>query len=203
MLKTLLPSALSALIRSLRIRWIGEPLPEKCIVAFWHSQMLAGWWVSRNNAVALVSKSKDGEYLNSILTKWSYKTVRGSSSVSGKEALDEALEMIQNGKAKKLVITPDGPRGPREVFKRGAFIAAAELSLPLYFLSIQYKNATRLPKSWDKFQIPYPLSTVTITPHQININNFPSAPDEQKEYLEKASIPYRSIHQTESAAARA
>ena len=203
MLKTLLPSGLTTLIRSLRIKWVGEPLPEKCIVAFWHSQMLAGWWVSRRDAVALVSKSKDGEYLNNILTKWSYKTVRGSSSVSGKEALEEAIEMIRSGEAKRLVITPDGPRGPREIFKRGAFIAAEELSLPLYFLSIDYRNAMRLPKSWDKFQIPYPFSSVIVTPHEINVSDFPSDPDEQKEYLEKVSLPYRFSTTPEPAATKA
>jgi lysophospholipid acyltransferase (LPLAT)-like uncharacterized protein len=203
MLKTLLPSGLTALMRSLRIKWIGEPLPEKCIVAFWHSQMLAGWWVSRHDAIALVSKSKDGEYLDTILKRWSYKTVRGSSSVSGKEALEDAIERIREGEAKRLVITPDGPRGPREVFKRGAFIAAKELSLPQYFLSIEYKNARHLPKSWDKFQIPYPLSSVIVNPHRINADDFPSDPDEQKKYLEAASLPYRTLNQMEPFATKA
>ncbi|MFI5263476.1 MAG: DUF374 domain-containing protein [Candidatus Kapaibacterium sp.] len=192
MLNTLLSSGLTTLIRSLGLKWIGEPLPDKCVIAFWHSQMLAGWWVSRKDAVALVSKSKDGQYLANLLTKWSYNTVRGSSSVSGKEALDEALEMILAGRAKRLVITPDGPRGPREIFKRGAFIAAKELSLPLYFLSIKYRNAWHLPKSWDKFQIPLPFSGVIITPHLLDANNFPFDPESQKEFLEKISGSYRS-----------
>ncbi len=190
MLKILLPSGVTTLIRSLRFKWIGEPLPEKCIVAFWHAQMLAGWWIARHDAVALVSKSKDGEYLNTILRKWSYRSVRGSSSVSGKEALDEAIEMMHEGRSKRLVITPDGPRGPREVFKRGVFIASQELSLPLFFLSIEYKNAMTLPRSWDKFQIPYPFSSVTITPHLIDIGDFPSEPEAQKKILESMSLRY-------------
>src|SRR5260221_11017742 len=99
MINRILPSGLTTLIRSLRFKWKGEALPEKCIVAFWHSKMIAGWWVSRKNAVALVSKSQDGEYLHHILEKWKYKTVRGSSSVSGMEALDEAIEMIKSGEA--------------------------------------------------------------------------------------------------------
>ncbi len=192
MLSTVLPPGLTTLIHSLRFKWIGEPLPEKCVVAFWHSRMIAGWWVARQDAVALVSKSKDGEYLDKILKNWDYKTVRGSSSVSGKEALDEALTMIRSGEVKRLVITPDGPRGPKEVFKRGAFLAAQELDLPLYFLSIEYNGGMDLTKSWDKFQVPYPLSSVTITPHLIDTSKFPSNPEEQKRFLEKASIPFRT-----------
>ncbi len=192
MLNTILKSGLTTLIYSLRFEWVGEPLPEKCIVAFWHSQMIVGWWVARKDAVALVSKSKDGEYLNKILMKWGYKTVRGSSSVSGKEALDEAIQIVSVGNAKRLVITPDGPKGPMQIFKRGAFIAAHELNLPLYFLSINYKNGITLPKSWDRFQIPFPLSTIVLTSHVIDAGNFPSDSEEQKEFLETASLPYRT-----------
>ena len=192
MINKILPSGLTTLIRSLRFKWKGEPLPEKCVVAFWHSKMIAGWWVSRKNAVALVSKSQDGEYLQHILEKWKYQTVRGSSSSSGKEALDEAIEIIKSGEAKRLVITPDGPKGPAEIFKRGIFIAAQELHLPLYFLSIQYNDGMYLMKSWDQFQIPYPLSSIIITPHLIDTSNFPSDPDAQKIFLEKASNPFRS-----------
>ena len=198
MLRKLLPAGVTALIRTLRFQWRGERLPEKCIVAFWHAQMIAGWWVSRNNAVALVSKSKDGENLNSILRKWSYKTARGSSSVSGKEALDEAIEMIRGGEAKRLVITPDGPRGPKEIFKRGAFISANELSLPLYFLSIEYKSALRLSKSWDTFQVPYPFSSVIITSHRVPTDDFPPDPEKQKEFLENISLSYRMFRSQES-----
>jgi lysophospholipid acyltransferase (LPLAT)-like uncharacterized protein len=191
MLEKLLPSGLTTLIRSLRFKWKGEPLPDKCIVVFWHSMMIGGWWIARKGSVALVSKSKDGEYLNSILTKWGYKVVRGSSSSSGKEALDDAIDMVQNGQANRIVITPDGPRGPREIFKRGAIIASQKLQLPLYFLSIEYKDGMQLLKSWDKFQIPYPLSSVIITPHKIDSTDFPSHSEAQKVYLEKISLPFR------------
>jgi hypothetical protein len=194
MLSNILPVGLTGLARSLRFKWIGEPLPEKCIVTFWHSRMIAGWWVARENAIALVSKSKDGEYLNGILTKWSYNVVRGSSSHSGKEALDEAIEMLKDRHAGRLVITPDGPRGPKEIFKRGAFIAARELDVPLYFLSIKYRANIQLLKSWDSFQIPYPLSQVNIISHRIDTRGFPSESEEQKLFLETGSIPFSTLH---------
>jgi lysophospholipid acyltransferase (LPLAT)-like uncharacterized protein len=182
-----LPTGITALVRTLRFRWRGDPLPEKCIVAFWHSRMIGGWWVARNQSVAIVSKSKDGDYLSSVLADWNYLLVRGSSASGGKEALDEAIELLRNNQAKRIVITPDGPRGPKEIFKRGAFVAAKELSLPLYFLDIEYKAAKILHKSWDHFEIPLPLSSVIVTPNRLDISDFPLEIEAQKIFLEQAS----------------
>ena len=154
--------------------------------------------MTKKDAVALISKSKDGEYLNKILTKWKYKTVRGSSAHSGKEALDEAIAMVRKSEAKRIVLTPDGPQGPKEIFKRGAFIAAKELDLPLYFLSIEYKRKKQLDDSWDTFQIPYPFSSVIITPHRIDITEYPSDPEEQRKYLEKISSSFQTSDPAEA-----
>lgn len=191
-----LGTGISALIRSLRIEWRGDPLPERAVVAFWHAKMLAGWWVARKHAVALVSRSKDGERLAQILESWKYKLVRGSSGKGGSEALDNAIELVRIGAAKRLAITPDGPRGPREVMKRGAFIAAGELGLPLIFLDITYEHAKVLPKSWDRFEVPYPLSKVIIDPHIIDVSDFPNEKEDQQEYLQKLSYTLTPIFQS-------
>ncbi|MEP7233664.1 MAG: DUF374 domain-containing protein [Ignavibacteriota bacterium] len=192
MIERLLPFLLTLLMRSLRFKWIGTSLPDSGVVAFWHSRMLAGWWVSRDNSVALVSKSKDGQYLDSILKRWSYQRVRGSSSTSGKEALNEAIAIVRTGGALKIVITPDGPQGPPEVFKRGVFIAAHELSLPIYFLSINYRTAITLHKSWDHFQIPLPFSKVIIRAAEIDATGFPSDGEEQRNFLGYASQEFKT-----------
>lgn len=182
------------LIRTLRIKVIGENLPERAVIAFWHSKMLAGWWISRESSVALVSKSKDGGYLNSVLNYWGYRVVRGSSSSSGKEALDEAIEAVRNKYANHIVVTPDGPRGPKEIFKRGIFIASCETTLPLYFLTIEYHTALRLKKSWDQFEIPYPFTKVTVVVSQIETSNVPESGDQQKAFLEMMSQPFQANH---------
>lgn len=181
----ILGTSISALARSLRIDWRGDPLPDRAVVAFWHAKMIAGWWVARKNAVALVSKSKDGEKLSQILRSWKYKIVRGSSGKGGTEALGDAIELVRMGAANRLVITPDGPRGPREVMKRGAFIAAKELALPLVFLDITYDNTKVLTKSWDRFEVPYPLSKVIVKPKIIDVSDFPETKEDQLKYLQR------------------
>ena len=192
-MSAILGVGITSLVKTLRIEWNGEPLPERAVVAFWHSKMIAGWWLAKKDAVAIVSQSKDGQRLAELLTKWKYKLVRGSSSKGGREALDDAIALIKCGDITKLVITPDGPRGPREIMKRGAFIAAKELGAPLIFLKISYENAKVLSKSWDQFEVPYPLSKVIVTSETIATSDFPlDDKEKQKLYLEQISRRLRT-----------
>lgn len=190
-MSALLPTGISALVKTLRIKWSASPLPDKCIVAFWHSKMIAGWYVSKKDALGLVSPSKDGDHLTSVLKKWGYTVVRGSSSKKGMEALEEAMAMVKNGSSKRIVITPDGPRGPSEIMKRGAFIASKELGIPLVFLHIKYKRSYTLTKSWDKFEIPLPFSIVEVRAEELDTSNFPDDKDGQRRFLDEVSAKLR------------
>lgn len=192
MKEQLLAIGVNALVRTLRVNWEGERLPPRSVIAFWHSKMLAGWWLSKSHAVAMVSKSNDGEYLSAILAKWQYEVVRGSSGKGGMQALEEAMNKIEYGERDQLVITPDGPRGPVEVFKRGAFIAAKKLDVPLIFLDIHYHSRIVLQSSWDRFEIPYPFSRVDIRPYTINTRGFPDAKAEQDAFLAVQSRAFQT-----------
>lgn len=173
MIKRLLPIAVTLLARTLRFSWSGEAVPKRAVIMFWHGRMLSGWYSMRlNRPIALVSQSKDGNLLASVLAFWGYKLTRGSSKKSGMEALNKAIEAIRSNEADTLVITPDGPRGPRHRFKRGAFIAARELSLPLYMLEIEH-HSRKILKSWDQFEVPVPFSRVSIRAVLVNAKDFP------------------------------
>lgn len=119
--------------------------------------MLAGWYLFRNSkAASLVSQSKDGEILTRILDKWGYKVIRGSSSQGGKESLAELTAISKQGY--KAIVTPDGPRGPKEEIKNGVLKLSFETGKPIIPVKIIYKNKFVLDKSWDNFEIPYPFS---------------------------------------------
>ncbi|MFZ6033328.1 MAG: lysophospholipid acyltransferase family protein [Melioribacter sp.] len=133
---------------------------ENFVVAFWHGSMVPGWYLHKDfNSAALVSKSKDGEVLYHILSKWGYKVVRGSSHVGGKEALEEMISLLKEKHT--LVITPDGPRGPRHKMKAGAVIAAKKAGAPLILAGMYVKNKICL-NSWDKFEFPLPFSKINV-----------------------------------------
>ncbi len=137
------------------------PDAKPCIIAFWHDSMLPGWQHhSMLHAIALVSQSKDGSILTLLLEQWGIKTIRGSSSKSGKEALAEAIELVKQGHT--LLLTPDGPRGPRHRFKAGAVIAAQRADVPLYLARIKASSAYVFKKSWDKFLLPFPFAKIHI-----------------------------------------
>jgi lysophospholipid acyltransferase (LPLAT)-like uncharacterized protein len=171
MILRLLPFFVTMLAKTLRISWRGEALPERGIIMFWHGDMLTGWYsVRKRRPIALVSKSKDGNFLAAVLQKWGYKLSRGSSKKNGMEALTIAMQMLKNNECDSLVITPDGPRGPRHEYKRGAFIASRELALPLFQLHIDYSSRKTL-KSWDQFEVPMPFSKVTIRAERVDANS--------------------------------
>ena len=187
MIEQLLPFFATLVARTLRFRWSGEVIPERAVIIFWHGEMFAGWYsVRMKKPIALVSASKDGNFLAAVLATWGYQLSRGSSKKSGMDALQNAMERIKNNECNTLVITPDGPRGPRHIFKRGAFIAARELELPLYMLQIQH-HSKRILKSWDKFEVPMPFSRVDISVMQVSLQDFPLVREDQVEWLKHKS----------------
>jgi lysophospholipid acyltransferase (LPLAT)-like uncharacterized protein len=106
------------------------------------------------------------------------------------EALKVATKLIETHEADTLAITPDGPRGPRHRFKRGAFVAARELSLPLYMLIIEY-SSRKVLGSWDQFEVPFPFSRVKILAKQINTESFPPTDQEaQHAWLDNLSLEF-------------
>jgi lysophospholipid acyltransferase (LPLAT)-like uncharacterized protein len=130
------------------------------VLAFWHGSMLVPWFLHRNqNLVALISKSKDGNLLAKILKHWGYTVVRGSSTEGGEVALGVLVDYAKNECS--IVITPDGPKGPRHKLKAGAVITAKKSGLPLILAGVGFKNKSEL-NSWDKFYIPHPFSKVRI-----------------------------------------
>ncbi len=158
--------AINVLLKSVRIKILNREAVDELIagkknfvVAFWHGSMMVGWYLHRGmNCAALVSKSKDGDVLAHILSKWKFKVVRGSSHIGGKEALDIMLNLTRQNYS--LTITPDGPTGPVRKMKAGAVITAKKSKIPLLLLGIGIKNKFVL-KSWDNFEIPKPFSQIT------------------------------------------
>lgn len=136
---------------------------KNVVVAFWHGSMFVGWFLHRPeknwNISALVSQSNDGEFLSTILERWNYKMIRGSSHIGGKEAMQLMVDEVEKGSS--LAITPDGPRGPRHQMKMGAVRVAQRTGVPLVLVGIA-APAKRQLRSWDKFEVPTPFSTIVV-----------------------------------------
>jgi len=134
---------------------------ERLIFCLWHDELFSLIPVARQlKVVAIVSPSKDGDYLERILTAKNVGAVRGSSTRGGVRALLSLARMMKN-ELVHACITIDGPAGPRHVAKEGGLFLANRTSGRIVPVRIYMKNALRLP-TWDKFQFPLPFSKVVI-----------------------------------------
>ena len=127
---------------------------------FWHSQILTLSFIFRSTRkTALISKSRDGQRAAVIAKLWGHDVIYGSSSRGGMSGLRQCLRVL--GKKRSIVITPDGPRGPREVVKAGIAQIALLSQAQVVPISIFPSHVWRL-KSWDSFMIPKPFSKIDI-----------------------------------------
>jgi hypothetical protein len=137
--------------------WAGKAV---VVLACWHEELLPLLWHGRGIGMGvIVSGSRDGEYAARLAEGFGYKALRGSSSRRGARALLEAVRELQAGTS--VAFTPDGPRGPRRVFKPGAALAAQRAGVPLVPIRATPVQAWRL-RSWDRFAIPKPGALVRI-----------------------------------------
>ena len=129
----------------------------------WHNRLLyfapAFTPEMRKRTVAVVSPSRDGQYVVDFIAQFGIGSLRGSSSKRGAHAQLAAVHAIHEGKV--VIFTPDGPRGPRYQLKPGAVHLASVTGALLAPISL---NASRYweVKSWDRFQIPKPGAKITL-----------------------------------------
>ncbi len=139
----------------------GEDLQAthgRAIVAVWHeSTTLAAYYYRNTGAHALVSNSFDGELGARTIQRLGILAIRGSSGSGGSQALRELATTLEHAGA--VLLTLDGPRGPRRVAKPGAAVLAARTGASIIPHAFAVRRAWRL-HSWDRFVIAKPFAHV-------------------------------------------
>ncbi len=107
----------------------------------------------------LVSQSKDGELIARTVARLGIDSSRGSSSRGAMAGMRTLLRKAAEGW--DIAFTPDGPRGPLREVQPGVILAAAATGLPVQPIAIAARRA-KLLRSWDRFLVPLPFSTVHI-----------------------------------------
>jgi hypothetical protein len=138
-----------------------KPDHPPVIHAFWHNRMfLAAPFYERycrgRTSYVFISRSRDGQFITDIAAYFGVRAVRGSSSRHGMSAALAALRKSSDART-DIVITPDGPRGPRYQVQPGVLRLAQATGRPIVAVDIQLGWKIEL-KSWDRFQIPLPFS---------------------------------------------
>lgn len=130
------------------------------IYAFWHSHLLSlAYFYRHTGKMALISESRDGRRAAAVAQHWGHAVISGSSSHGGVSALRACARELRQGN--NVVITPDGPRGPREIVKPGVAQIALLSGATIVPLSAHPSRAFRL-HSWDGFMIPAPFARIVI-----------------------------------------
>ena len=117
---------------------------KRVILAFWHAQQLMmPLGFPGLEAHVLISQHRDGELIRRVIARFGLDAVRGSSTRGGAEAFRKLIRLGRSGY--NLVLTPDGPKGPRQVAKVGVVQLARATGLPIVPMAFgcSKKNSSR------------------------------------------------------------
>lgn len=140
---------------------LNANLDNPVIAALWHEALAASpamWQIARQrgmcrSVVALSSMHRDGKLIGNILRHLGVELASGSSSRGGAKAVEALALALRNGK--HVVITPDGPRGPRRVAAPGVARLAALTGAPVLPFGIWTSRAITM-NTWDRMRFPLP-----------------------------------------------
>jgi len=144
----------------------GKPF----IGAFWHGRLLMGFaaWrrllrkvgIDQHAELYIISSvHADGQLIQSAAHRMGAKTLWGSSRRGGAKVLREAQKVLEDGNI--LVITPDGPRGPRMRSQPGIAYLARSTNVPVVPITFA-AGRQRTLNSWDRFILVLPFARGTV-----------------------------------------
>lgn len=128
------------------------------IGSFFHYSFLYIFYhLRKESGVAMVSSSKDGEYISRLAGKFGMETVRGSRNRGGMAALRKMIKLIREGRNAGIVA--DGSQGPARIVQSGTIMLASRTEAPVLPMLWSCNRYIRF-NSWDKTVLPYPFSHI-------------------------------------------
>lgn len=134
-----------------------------CVLMFWHDRLALigplGWRFGSHLAyAAFVSASRDGRLVNAICQSYPHCRIISVAHDGRHHALRELIQQLKE-RHEVLLITPDGPRGPRHKVKPGVALAARLAKVPVIPFSWSVSRYWQL-RTWDQMLFPKPFSTI-------------------------------------------
>ncbi len=130
------------------------------VVPFWHYSLFYMLHHLRQYpGVAMVSASRDGEYIARVAELLNFETVRGSSNRFGVRALKGMVDHVRQGKNAGIVA--DGSQGPALKAQPGAVLLAAKSGSPIMPIVWAAKRC-KVFNSWDRTALPLPFTRIIL-----------------------------------------
>jgi lysophospholipid acyltransferase (LPLAT)-like uncharacterized protein len=169
---------------------IGE---EQHVCVCWHGELFMSpqayrYIHKKHSASAIVSQHFDGEIVARTLNTFDIKPLRGSSRKGAQRVLLQAFRSIKKGE--EVLITPDGPKGPRHTIDNGAIGLALKSKLPILVINFTAEKFWQL-SSWDKFVIPKPFSKVEFYLESVSLEGMEL--DEARKFLSDKMLAH-TVH---------
>lgn len=160
-------AAIRLLFRTVRLN-LREAVPgtnpylkspkERFLYCVWHDSMVIPAFAGKHQeAAALTSRHADGSFVSQVLRWVGMATVRGSTKHIGPGTVRQLLRAAEE---KHIVITPDGPRGPRRQMSAGIAFLASQTGLAVVPTACSCVRCWKIPGSWTDLVIPKPFTKV-------------------------------------------
>ncbi len=185
------------LFRTLQKQTITYPggNPYECegrqhmLFSVWHdSAILAAFGGKHARTVALTSRHRDGDFVAGLIGGVGVTVIRGSSGRHGSAAARQLLDVAETH---DIVITPDGPRGPRRQMSRGVIFLGSRTGNPIVPTAFACASAWEIRGSWTTQTVPKPFSRVVLmagkpinVPPSLDANQL----EQYRQALEKATF---------------
>jgi lysophospholipid acyltransferase (LPLAT)-like uncharacterized protein len=155
---------------------------QRYFFAVWHDSMVIPVFAGRQrHSVALTSQHRDGSFVSHVLSAVGIGSVRGSTHHGGANAVRRLMVAVED---KHVVITPDGPRGPRRRVSKGIVFLASRTGRAIVPTAFSCSRFWQIKGNWTNLVIPQPFAKVILlagTPIEVP-QEIPS--DEMSEYVE-------------------
>jgi len=159
----------------------------------WHGELLMSPQAYRkihpkHPASAIISSHFDGSLIAGTLQLLRIRPLRGSTKKGARQVLLQAFKSIKEGE--EVLITPDGPRGPRHSMSDGAIGIALKSKLPIFVMNYQASSYWQV-NSWDCFVIPKPFGQIDFYIQSISLEGMNL--EEAKDYLKEKMLEHTII----------
>jgi len=175
---------------SKKFHFISPVSDMQHVCVCWHGELFMSPQAYRKihkkqPASAIISAHFDGSLIAGTLQLLGIRPLRGSTKKGAKQVLLQAFKSIKQGE--EVLITPDGPRGPRHSMSDGAVGIALKSNLPIFIMNFTADNYWQL-KSWDRFVIPKPFTKVDFYLQSVSLEGMDF--EEAKAYLSERMLEH-------------
>lgn len=140
---------------------------HSAICILWHNRLfipplIASHYFPDQSFKTLVSKGRDGDISHRVLSFFSnISSIRSDSSHRG-ATLHKIVNCLEKEKC-VIVLTPDGPMGPKYSFKPGVAFAAIKTGVSVFPVTWEASRYWEIPLTWDGLRLPKPFAKITFT----------------------------------------